>query len=188
MTSCSTFQRLILFAGLIFTLLDYADTSIMSKTGWINRLVQCLLLCLQLFLLMHAHPILVAIRLFDQKLMRSHLHTCVSNGVWFLFPVRRCRREKRSDVLCIKQLLVYCNYRMPASFSNEIIQCGKCGKSFQNRFYSFWLLLFSSLQCLINSFCCFVNYVVGPSLNTISLISLVIYHGNCLFMHSGHSK
>ena len=45
---------------------------------------------------------------------------------------------------------------------------------------------FSSL--VINSFCCFVDYVVGPSLNTISSISLVVYHGNYLVMHSGHSK
>ena len=35
-------------------------------------------------------------------------------------------KEKLSDVQCIKQPLVYCNCRMPSSFSNEIIQCGKC--------------------------------------------------------------
>ena len=68
--------------------------------------------------------------LFDRKVMRLHLHTCVSNEVWFLCFLFGDAEEKKEvmTVLCIKELLVYSNYRMPASFSNEMIQCGKCGK------------------------------------------------------------
>ena len=68
---------------------------VLSKTGWINRLV-CLLLCLQLFLLkMHAHP---SGYLFDRKLMRLHLHTCVSNEVWFRFLFGDA--EEKKEVMC----------------------------------------------------------------------------------------
>ena len=47
-----------------------------------------------------------------------------------LFLFGDVEEKKRSDVRCIKQLHVpvYCSCRMPVSFSNEMIQCRKCGK------------------------------------------------------------
>ena len=89
-TSCST---LILFARLVFTLLDYADTSIVSKTSWINRLV-CLLLSLQLFLLkMHAHP---SGYLFN----RDSIFTFVSNEAMHGFRFLFRDAEEKKEVMC----------------------------------------------------------------------------------------
>ena len=69
---------------------------VVSKTGWINRLV-CLLLCLQLFLLkMHAHP---SGYLFDQKSMRLHLHTCVSNEAMHGFHFLLRDAEEKKEVM-----------------------------------------------------------------------------------------
>ena len=77
---------LILLARLVLHYLIYADTSIVKdrldqQTGLFAVVFAAVLLK------MHAHP---SGYLFDWKLMRLHLHTCVSNEVWFLFPVRRC--------------------------------------------------------------------------------------------------
>ena len=115
---------LVLFAMLVFTLLDlcrykYCQRQI-GSTDW----SVCCCVCSCLLLKMHARP---RGYLFDRKLMRLVfiLVFQMKYGFRFLFG----DVEEKKEVMCyVLQLLVYCNYRMPASFSNEMIQCRKCGK------------------------------------------------------------
>lgn len=62
---------------------------------------------------------------FDQAKMRPHLESCLSSGVWSMFPIRRLGRES-SRIRYSQELLVYCNCRMPDCFSEEMVQCKKC--------------------------------------------------------------
>ena len=96
---------LILFAGLIFYI------------TWLCRYKQCqrqagsidcglFAVAFAAVLAEGAHP---SGYLFNLKLMRSHCTFTLVYQMKFGFHV-------------------YCNCRMPASFSDEMIQCGKCGK------------------------------------------------------------
>lgn len=63
--------------------------------------------------------------LFDQKSMRQHLHTCISQGKWSSFPTKKVgRKNKRAKYT--KEVKVHCNCRMPKCFSSDMVQCRLC--------------------------------------------------------------
>ena len=81
---------LILFARLVFTLLDYADKVRNGSTDWPWSVFCCVCSC-------RCMPTLVAI-----SSIRKWWDSIFTLMFQMKFPARRCRREKRSDVLCIK--------------------------------------------------------------------------------------
>ena len=64
--------------------------------------------------------------LFHQQAMRNHLHQCLTLNRFSPFPTRRIGRENRKAARISQPVHVYCTCRMPASFGNHMIQCGKC--------------------------------------------------------------
>ena len=66
--------------------------------------------------------------LFDQQAIRQHLHMCISSGKWSPFPTKKLGRENRSRARYTEKFKVYCDCRMPGSFTGEMVQCRKCKK------------------------------------------------------------
>ena len=64
---------------------------------------------------------------FEQHRMRTHLHTCLAEGNFSPFPIRRIGRENKKRVRMCRKIKVFCNCRMPESFGDSLmIQCGWC--------------------------------------------------------------
>ena len=61
--------------------------------------------------------------LFNQKLFRKHLQTCLEQEHFTMFPIIKARR--RGDIITIERnILVFCYCRMPEI--NPMIQCPTC--------------------------------------------------------------
>ena len=64
--------------------------------------------------------------LFHQRKMREHLHTCLSNNEWSMFSTTRSEgRENKSRVKAVKEIELFCDCRMPASFA-DMVECSRC--------------------------------------------------------------
>ena len=63
---------------------------------------------------------------FHQESMRGHLHSCLQNGLLSSFPTRRIGRENRKFTCFCRIVPVFCNSRMPETFSREMIRCDQC--------------------------------------------------------------
>ena len=64
--------------------------------------------------------------LFNQKEMRQHRHTCISLGKWSSFPNKKKGRENKARAKYTEEVKVYCDCRMPKTFSEKMVQCGQC--------------------------------------------------------------
>ena len=63
---------------------------------------------------------------FNQLELRQHLHRCLTQGCLLPFPVLRHGRENRKTTRHQYSLHVYCNCRMPKTFSSKMIKCDQC--------------------------------------------------------------
>ena len=91
--------------------------------------------------------------LFDQQAIRQHLHMCISSGKWSPFPTKKLGRENRSRARYTEKFKVYCDCRMPGSFSKEMVQCRKCKSGTIWTSVSFWLIGLSSGTAVLVILC-----------------------------------
>ena len=66
--------------------------------------------------------------LFDQKLMRKHLHDCFNSGVLTPFPqqVKPQSVHVLRSVRKAERFKVYCTCKMPKEFNKKMISCDQC--------------------------------------------------------------
>ena len=63
---------------------------------------------------------------FDQKLMRKHLHDCFNNGILTPFPQKLKSPSVLHSVRKVERFRVYCSCKMPEEFDVKMISCDQC--------------------------------------------------------------
>ena len=63
---------------------------------------------------------------FDQKLMRKHLHDCFNNGILTPFPQKLKSPSVLRSVRKVERFRVYCSCKMPEEFDIKMISCDQC--------------------------------------------------------------
>lgn len=74
---------------------------------------------------------------FKQSDMREHLRQCLVVNELSDFPIAKKGRERRNAVKKSYKIPIYCQCRMPAHFSNEMIKCSQCKHWYHNNLCAF---------------------------------------------------